>query len=64
MNKIVYGSAVFIVSALFVVYAFCLNTAGAVFAESIKIGLHTSDLQVSISILCLYFIDETYGTTQ
>lgn len=44
-----YGYIVWFVVTLFVVYSFCLNTASAVFAESIKASLHTSNLGVSIA---------------
>lgn len=48
MQKL-YGYLVWFIVTLFVVYAFCLNTASAVFSESIKISLHTSNLGVSIA---------------
>lgn len=38
MQKIIYGSIVWFIVTLFVVYSFCLNTAAAVFAEPIGIG--------------------------
>ncbi|STX40525.1 major facilitator family transporter [Legionella donaldsonii] len=44
-----YGYIVWFVVTLFVVYSFCLNTASAVFAESIKASLYTSNLGVSIA---------------
>src|SRR5262245_58900923 len=50
MNKLIYGSAVWFVVTIFVVYSFCLNTAAAVFAESIKTSLHLSNFGVSIAI--------------
>ena len=43
----VYGLLVWFVSTLFVIYAFCLNTAGSVFSGVIKTSLHLSDIQVS-----------------
>lgn len=47
--KIVYGTIVWIIATLFVIYAFCLNTAGAVFSEAIKTSFHVSDVAVSIA---------------
>ena len=44
-----YGYIVWFVVTLFVVYSFCLNTASAVFSESIKASLNTSNLGVSIA---------------
>lgn len=44
-----YGYIAWFVVTLFVVYSFCLNTASAVFSESIKASLHTSNLGVSIA---------------
>lgn len=43
----VYGLVVWFVSTLFVIYAFCLNTAGSVFSVAIKTSLNLSDIQVS-----------------
>lgn len=45
----IYGYIVWLVATLFVVYAFCLNTAAAVFSEAIKATLHASDLGVSLA---------------
>lgn len=45
----VYGSIVWFIATLFVVYSFCLNTASAVFSEAIKTSLHASNLGVSIA---------------
>jgi len=50
MKKIIYGSLVWFIVTLFVVYAFCLNTAAAVFSESIKTSLHVSNVGVSIAV--------------
>lgn len=50
MNKLIYGSIVWFMVTIFVVYSFCLNTAAAVFAESIKSSLHISNLGVSIAL--------------
>src|SRR5436305_366534 len=49
MSKTIYGYIVWFISTLFVIYAFCLNTAGAVFADAIKASLHISDVGVSIA---------------
>src|SRR5579864_9543600 len=48
MQKI-YGSIVWLIATLFVVYSFCLNTAAAVFSETIKTTLHVSNLGVSFA---------------
>ncbi|KTC83444.1 MFS transporter [Legionella cincinnatiensis] len=48
MHKL-YGSLVWLIVTLFVVYSFCLNTAAAVFSEPIKQTLSTSDYGVSIA---------------
>jgi MFS family permease len=48
LNKI-YGYIVWFISTLFVIYAFCLNTAAAVFADAIKTSLHASNYGVSIA---------------
>ena len=45
--KTVYGYWVWFIATLFVIYAFCLNTAAAVFSSSIKTALHSSDVQFS-----------------
>lgn len=45
-----YGSIVWFLATLFVVYSFCLNTAAAVFAESVKNSLHTGNLGASIGM--------------
>lgn len=50
MKKSNYGYFVWIIVTLFVLYAFCLNTAAAVFAEAIKTSLHASDFGVSIAV--------------
>lgn len=44
-----YGSIVWLIATLFVVYSFCLNTAAAVFSETIKSTLHASNLGVSLA---------------
>lgn len=48
MHK-VYGSIVWFIATLFVVYSFCLNTASAVFSEAIKTSLEAGNLGVSIA---------------
>lgn len=50
MTKAIYGSLVWFIVTLFVVYSFCLNTAAAVFSEAIKNSLHVSNLGVSIAV--------------
>lgn len=45
--KTAYGLLVWLVSTLFVIYAFSLNTAAAVFSSSIKTQLGMTDLEVS-----------------
>ncbi len=50
MKKNIYGSIVWLIVTLFVVYSFCLNTAAAVFSEPIKTSLHVSSLGVSIAV--------------
>ncbi len=48
MNKI-YGSIVWFIATLFVVYSFCLNTASAVFSEAIKTSLQASSMGVAFA---------------
>lgn len=50
MNKTIYGSVVWLIVTLFVVYAFCLNTAAAVFSDSIKSSLHITNVEASIAV--------------
>jgi MFS family permease len=47
MHQRITASLIWLVTTLFVVYAFCLNTAAAIFSETIKTTLHTSNLGVS-----------------
>lgn len=47
--KTIYGSIVWFISTLFVIYAFCLNSAAAVFSTVIKTTLHTTDMGVAIA---------------
>src|SRR5689334_10061599 len=49
MQNKIYGSIVWFVTTLFVIYSFCLNTAAAVFADAIKTTLHASDVAVSFA---------------
>lgn len=44
-----YGSIVWFIATLFVVYSFCLNTASAVFSEAIQTSLQASNLGVSLA---------------
>ncbi len=48
MNKI-HGWIIWFIATLFVVYAFCLNTASAVFSNAIQASMHVSDLGVSMA---------------
>lgn len=49
MGKTLYGSLVWLIATLFVVYSFCLNTAAAVFAGVIRTSLHASNIGVSLA---------------
>lgn len=49
MNKTICGAIVWFIATLFVIYSFFLNTAAAVFADSIKTSLHLSNLQASLA---------------
>jgi MFS family permease len=49
MQNKIYGSIVWLVATLFVIYSFCLNTAAAVFANAIKATLHASEFGVSLA---------------
>ena len=44
-----YGSIVWFIATLFVIYSFCLNTAAAVFAHAIRTTLHASNFSVSLA---------------
>ncbi|AHE68155.1 MFS transporter [Legionella oakridgensis] len=50
MMKIACGLLVWFISTLFVIYAFCLNTAAAVFSSAIKTSLQFTDLEVSYAV--------------
>jgi len=49
MQNKIQGSIVWFIATLFVIYSFCLNTAAAVFSNTIKTTLHASHLGVSIA---------------
>lgn len=48
--KLFYGSSVWLIVTAYVTYAFCLNTAAAVFADSVKISLHLTDTSTTIAM--------------
>jgi MFS family permease len=48
-QKTIYGFIVWLITTLFVVYAFCLNTAAAVFSDAIKTTLHASNLSLAMA---------------
>lgn len=48
--KNIYGFVVWLIVTLFVVYAFCLNTAAAVFSEPIKASMNASDSGVALAV--------------
>jgi MFS family permease len=50
MKKEVYGSLVWLIVTLFVVYSFCLNTAAAVFFDSVKTTLHAGNVQATLAV--------------
>lgn len=50
MKKLIYGSIVWFITTLFVVYSFCLNTASAVFSEPIEKSLQLSSVTASIAV--------------
>lgn len=50
MKRNIDGSLVWIVATLFVVYSFSLNTAAAVFFDSIKTSLHADNIKTSLAI--------------
>lgn len=49
MPNTLYGSIVWFVTTLFVIYSFCLNTAAAVFAGTIQATLHATNFEVSLA---------------
>lgn len=50
MQKTIYGSIVWFISTLFVIYAFALSTAGGVFAETLKESFHTTNIGISYAL--------------
>src|SRR3990167_10133689 len=50
MKNLIYGLIVWFIVTLFVIYAFCLNTAAAVFSDAIKTSLHASNIGASIAV--------------
>jgi MFS family permease len=46
----IFGSVVWFIATLFVIYSFCLNTASAVFSDAIKSSLHANDFNVSLAM--------------
>lgn len=50
MNKALYGKLAWLLSTLFVIYAFCLNTASVVFSPAIKSSLNLSSINVIIAV--------------
>ena len=44
------GLLVWFVSTLFVIYAFCLNTAAAVFSDAVKVSLGLTDMQATYAV--------------
>lgn len=45
-----YGLVIWFVSTLFVIYAFCLNTAAAVFSSAVKSSLALTDVQAAYAV--------------
>lgn len=50
MRKIGYGSLVWFLATLFSIYAFCLNTAAAVFSDAIKTSLNLSTVNTTVAL--------------
>ncbi|NNM58992.1 MAG: MFS transporter [Legionellales bacterium] len=50
MNQSIAGKLAWLLATLFVVYAFCLNTAAVVFSATIKTSLNLSSIQVTFAI--------------
>lgn len=50
MKNSLAGFLAWLIATLFVIYAFCLNTAASVFQETIKTSLHASNIEVSIAM--------------
>ncbi len=51
----IYGYIVWFTVTLFVVYAFCLNTAAAVFADTVKTTLGTNSFYISLAMSAFIF---------
>lgn len=45
-----YGLLVWFISTLFVIYAFCLNTAAAVFSDAVRVSLNITNLQATYAV--------------
>ena len=45
-----YGLLVWFISTLFVIYAFCLNTAAAVFSDAVKVSLGITNIQAIYAV--------------
>ena len=45
-----YGLLVWFISTLFVIYAFCLNTAAAVFSDAVKVSLGITNLEATYAV--------------
>lgn len=50
MQKQIYGLIIWLIATLFVVYAFCLNTAAAVFIHAIQSSLHATNQEVGLAM--------------
>jgi len=50
MKNSSYGIVVWFIATLFVIYAFCLNTAASVFRDTIQLSLHASNVGVAIAM--------------
>lgn len=49
MQNKIYGPIVWFIATLFVIYAFCLNTAAAIFSDAVQATLHASSIGISIA---------------
>jgi fucose permease len=50
MKNSAYGFVVWFITTLFVIYAFCLNTAAAVFQDLVKSSLHATNMGISLAM--------------
>lgn len=50
MQSKIHGAGVWLIATLFVVYSFSLNTASAVFSQSIQSSLQVSDFKISLAM--------------